>query len=194
LGVFAHDFGIVGDTQWTVTWQAPPGSRIEVTAPIGMNSLQLNASFGGGNVGGGVGNFQFTDPMLTVGGLSGDSIDFSLGFVSLAGPGIDDNVARFNASFFAFLNPGDTFSFDSLTFSGTIPASYDGVFATPIANFSVRETSDDGGNTTLPDPGQWVRLTPVPEPSTFAMCAVGLLCLRIIRGRRQASAGSGLSF
>jgi hypothetical protein len=55
LGSFTHDFSALGETEWTVTWQAPAGKAIEIAVPVGFDDIEVEFEFFAGNSG--VGSF-----------------------------------------------------------------------------------------------------------------------------------------
>ena len=168
-GTFDQEFSALGEQAVSITWQAPAGQLIEVVTPVGFEfGSQLRFNFRGGNnffVSGSL-NASLTPTLID---LTGGTLDPVFASVGLSGPGGD--AVGFNVVY--DLEPGVTYRFAGLTATGVIPAGFDTDFDDlPIEQFAVvgeAVTGDSG----LTPPGQWVRLVPIPEPSSLALLGLG---------------------
>lgn len=159
---FAFDFGTVGETGVRVTAKAPDGYVIAIAPPADFGATRSVQFF-----------FDTVGP--SVPSLSNSTFEFASPFgPSLPAP---DNV---NISMdgdrvtgiadFSSLTPGLTYYITSLSVIGTAPADLDDNLNVAFDFFRL------SGSTTAPlgtpDPGPWITLRRIPEPSSFA-----LLCL-----------------
>jgi hypothetical protein len=92
---------------------------------------------------------------------------------------------RIQAQDFFSLSAGDSFSFTAVSITSQFPASYNVDFNNPNSTFQVSgtgftEVAGGPGN-----PGQWVSLVPVPEPSSVLLLGLGAFGLVGSRGRRR---------
>ena len=128
-GTFNHDFSTLGETPWSVTWQAPAGQRIEVAVPADwLSPTPLFLTFRGGGHSVSAGDFVDSSPGVSFAGFAGASIG-PTGSMHLTGPGAADTDASFGGSITIPLTPGSVFSFESATVSTTVPTSYGGLIS-----------------------------------------------------------------
>ena len=164
---FTADFGLLGDTQVSVTWQAPAGQFFEIAPPVGFDfpSLIFRVQTDGGFSSSG--SFDSFDLSLDIAGQSGDALPTPNNtFLEGSGPGSLNLIAGVDIDLVA----GEVYRFTSLTLTGTLPAGYNQNFNGVGLNARlIARTNDLTG--TLPDPGAWVHV--VPMPGTAAMLGLG---------------------
>lgn len=173
LPAFSADFSALGDTEFSVTFQAPAGKAIELTVPTGFDTVRLGASYRGLTSSFGIGRFSTAAATVSVGGASGESLPTTQGSVVLTGPGGDFKAVMAN---FGSLTPGKTYRFESITVSATVPAAYDVVFDDAIVStFQLFTTASFSGDAA--DPGQLLRLVDAPAAVPTPAAAAGGLTL-----------------
>ncbi|GAA5494994.1 hypothetical protein Rhal01_01163 [Rubritalea halochordaticola] len=176
---FIYDFSTVGDETLNVSVNAPAGYQFEVTAPSsGFQNVQMQFEYRFGSSIHGAGSLSESGPLVFAGGAG----DLPLGyFGNVRGTGPDDGDLFRITSDVITLNPGDSFTFESLEFSVDIPSSYQTFFnADGIASLTGNAVGPSG----LSDPGQWIRVVAVPEPSVTSLMLSSVVILLGRRSRR----------
>lgn len=179
------DYATLGDTVLSVTWSAPVGQRFVIAPPdtgYDFDGVFLNATYGTTSFPGGI------TPTGTV--VSHDitaSNGITPGFdpgISLTGPGGDAVAAEVGL---VGIELGETYTFTTLTLEAPIPASYDIQVDSAFLNYSLFGDlffqSDNPNPDLPPNPGQWIRLAPIPEPASAALLSLGGMAL--LRSRRR---------
>ncbi|MEM7246529.1 MAG: thrombospondin type 3 repeat-containing protein [Acidobacteriota bacterium] len=150
-------FSLLGDTEVTLTLEAPPERLFSIETPAGWNNtvLALRFSIGGGFFGAG----SITPvPEATLHDLDGlVPTDVFENLVSMTGPGTTPSNSVWTVSLAYQLQPGDSFTFRRVTWQFTVPAGYDVDFARTDGTMRLRGIASCSG-CTPPDPGQWVSL------------------------------------
>ncbi len=162
LGLFTRDFSALGDEPLTVTWKAPAGKMIQVTRPTGYTGnffIQFQIRTANGTEA----NGAFTDfgPGIAHTNLTGSPVAVG-GTIRVSGNGPDGIEAAVTQN---LANPGDTISFDSLTASTTVSASYNrnhnnAAFDT----FRIHGVASAQGGDSLANPGQWIKIVDLVSP------------------------------
>lgn len=184
---FNFDFSALGEEVVTVTWAAPIGQMFFIEAPSTFTqSPSLLLQYSGGGSGSTTGRFVDNSPMLNLVGATG-GLSVASSSVSLTGPGAPDSNAVFDFRVIFSLVGGQSYSFESLSLTTTVPASYTGVFdnvAASSTRLSGSVSNADSFDPIPADPGQWVSLaSSVPEPSSVMLSLFGGLCLLLMRRR-----------
>lgn len=164
--------------EFSFTWRAPVGQQFRIDAPAtGFDVVQVEVHLDGGSSYASSGAFYHQAPMVTVMGGNARRPDYSQ--ISLTGPTSGDPSRNSFQLYSRFsITPGESFSFESMTMSITIPASFDTAFpnVSAMPRLYGRALSFDD---TSSDPGQWIRLETIPEPSIASLAllagALGLL-------------------
>lgn len=153
----SYDFSsTAGADTLAVTWQAPTGKQFQIYVPTGVTTAYLNLAISGGSMPG-----AFTD-------FSGSaSANFSGGSIpagAVTNFKLADNGTAFNIVYASGpLTPGNQYTFDSVTVTGTVASTFTSAFSSvPVASFYLEGTSTVGSGSF----GQWVT-TEVPEPTTW---------------------------
>lgn len=168
---FNFPFSTLGDVDFSITWQAPPNYRIQITPPSGFDNVQVYFQFYSGSSGYNVGQ---VDPptTLTLAGFSGSTLPSMPSAAQFTGPQTSSLPAD---SAGAFIFPSgfaldEPFYLSSATVEFTVPAAYDVDFNAPVAGFEVFGVAFSNQPSAAPqDPGQWITLVQVPEPSSIAL-------------------------
>jgi len=135
---FDFEFSTLGDTDFSVTWQAPAGFLIRITPPSGFDTTQVVFQFATGNSYYNVGEVQPT-AALSLSGLFGNTLPTMATSTQFTGPKTAQLPAN-NAGAFIFASG---YAFDvpfflsSATVTFTVPAAYDVDFDAPLNAFSV---------------------------------------------------------
>ncbi|QDU35395.1 hypothetical protein KS4_34760 [Poriferisphaera corsica] len=165
---FAHDFSSAGQTTLSYTINSSTGGFYAHFEHAGS----LTFAFRDGGTFGGIESFSPTTT-ITVADESG-SPPQQLTFSSSI-RGTNDTNASFamvaNMDFAA----GSSYSFSSITFNITFPASYDGVLPTLPGSptLEILGTINDAPQ----DLGQFVSINPIPEPASISLLAITTLTL-----------------
>lgn len=188
LGNFTHNFSSLGEEVWTVTWQAPVGQYIEIAAPTGWDSISLQVRAQTGGSFGSIENSHtpLSPVTVTLSGEMGDLLGAPANnYMALPagsttpGPGFATGAI---ADIFWNLTPGQTYRFTSIEMSGTIPAGSNTDVNQDFSNIYISGNATSGGSS-VPDPGQWVSLQAIPEPSHALLSLVGIAAIGLRRRR-----------
>ena len=177
-GTFTQDFSTLGEEVWTVSWQAPAGQFIEIAPPSGWDSGNLLVEFQAG-LSGGVSHYD-TAPTLTLIGESGDSLGtYTTGSYMMVRPTSANTV---NARAWFDLTPGSNYRVTGISLSTTVPAGINENINAAINTFHIWGSLSSGASG-LTDPGQWVSLQGIPEPSGALLSLVGIAAIGLRRRR-----------
>jgi hypothetical protein len=87
------------------------------------------------------------------------------------------------ASGYAF---DEAFYLSSATLTFTVPASYNVDYNAPLIDFNVTGVASSNNPSAIPtDPGQWITLVPIPEPSTYSIIVGGIILGVLISRKRR---------
>jgi hypothetical protein len=162
LGSFTHSFSALGETEWNIVWRAPAGQAFEIEVPSGFDGANVLFDFAAGGLFSPFGFDAFDgDVQTTVELLPGsDPLPLSSLGASLTGPGGNGANAgtRIEPA-----SAGAIHRFASLTLTVTVPSDYDVDLDSMVSAFEIEGRAfTTSVNPAPPDPGQWVRLVPVP--------------------------------
>lgn len=154
---FTHTFSALGDEIWTVTWRAPEGMVFEIAAPGEFDTVQLFLEYAWGGSTNGVPDTVLT-PTATVAGESGDPLPAATTTEFRLPDLPTTNMVIASAGF--NLTPGNTYRFQEISLSTTIPAAYnedvDLAASAPGRLAGFRAYTSKTGTST--DPGQWFQI------------------------------------
>lgn len=177
-GTFDYNFGELGDVEFDLVWRAPAGYRFLIETPADASGAGFEVTYEGGGFfspGGEFADFSASGvPVDVVGASSMKSPIFS--GASLSGSDPFGSVTNYRYVFRAefSLTPGEEFSFESMSMSVTVPASYQNDFdSIPVEIYGVRGFASFFGPDQT-DPGQWISLAPIPEPGSMVLSLIGL--------------------
>lgn len=184
---FNFAFSTLGDTNFSVTWQAPTNYLIKITPPSGFDSVQVLFEFYTGSSYYNVG--EVTPPAtLSLTDFTGNNLPGMPVFTQFTGPQTTSFPAD-NAGAFIIPNNlplGESFYLSSATVQFTVPAAYNVDFNAPILGFDVYGqvfSNQPNPNLAPANPGQWITLVMVPEPSSFTL--LGVVGLGVIARHRR---------
>lgn len=164
------DFSALGDTEFSITLQAPAGSVIQVSYPSGWDSAYFRAAMTSSGSSG-TGAFIDNSPdIITMGYSLISGTDWSSSSTKkLQLPGVGGNLYSTYENM--AVSVGSVYQFESITFTTTVPASYNEVLnpSGPSFYLITRVSSDSP----LADAGPLVSLVSVPEPVTSGLLAAG---------------------
>jgi hypothetical protein len=176
---FTEDYSTQGETTLTVNFQFPAGQQLVVATPSNFDFLDIDfdCRFDDG-MGDLLSNYS---PDVTVEGNAAAealSANAQTHFYTDGDPDLRSLVSF-------SLAPGETYIFNSITITTTVPAEYDVAFNNEFADVSEVEFTAVDSSGTASDPGNWGSLQPIPEPSAYTLVvAVYALGLAIIRRQR----------
>jgi hypothetical protein len=185
---FNFAFSTLGDTDFSVTWQAPTNYLIQITPPSGFDFVQVLFNFYTGNSYYNVGEV-IPPATVSLTDFSGNNLPNMPPSTQFTGPQTATFPAN-NAG--AFIIPtnlplGESFYLSSATVEFTVPAAYNVDFNAPILGFEVYGqafSNQPNPNLAPANPGQWITLVQVPEPSSLILLSVAGLGV-IARRRRK---------
>lgn len=180
---FDADFSVPGPVELSYTWSAPAGQRIRVQTPAGYPAPTLSFHASGGSArrqGDSFKPTQLESYTISFEGASGTILPSSA-YVFLSGSVSPTMVLGFDFHVWFDLDEGENFTFESLSISTTVPASYSLSYDTTISDSYVAgQAYAPAGSASG---GQWVSLEAVPEPSIAGLAALAAL-LGVARRRR----------